>query len=174
MGRSKALLPLEGSCFLEILVGRLKAAGADPILVILGADQAAIRRAVDLSAIRVVENPDPGRGPLSSIHCGLAALAPGEVAGLFIAPVDVPRVAAGTLRRMVASLPGRPLVVPTYRGRRGHPALFSAVLFDALRRAPLDAGARAVVHATADRLELPVEDPAVVEDFDRPEDLAGV
>ena len=72
---------------------------------------------------------------------------------------------------MMQAMPGHPLVVPIYQGRRGHPALFSAALFPDLLRAPLDQGARAVVHATPDRVEVSCDDPAVLEDFDLPEDL---
>ncbi|HEV8376252.1 MAG TPA: nucleotidyltransferase family protein [Candidatus Polarisedimenticolia bacterium] len=168
MGRPKALLPLEGGTFLEVLTGRLCAAGVGPILAVLGDSAQEIGLAVKLSLLRVVINPDPSRGQLSSIHCGLESLAEGEVDALFLAPVDSPRVAIETLRRMIQALSNHPLVVPVYQGKRGHPALFSASMFHALRRAPLDVGARAVVHATASRLELPCDDPAVLEDFDTP------
>jgi CTP:molybdopterin cytidylyltransferase MocA len=171
MGRPKAMVPLEGRTFLEILLDRFRSAGAAPLLVVLGDAAPEIRTSVRVGEARVVINPHPGRGQLSSILCGLDALDPGEVEALFIAPVDTPRVRTGTLIKMMASLTGRPLVVPTYRGRRGHPALFSSSLFNALREAPPAQGARAVVHATRDRLELETDDPAVLEDFDTPEDL---
>jgi molybdenum cofactor cytidylyltransferase len=171
MGRPKALLPLEGRTFLEVLMDRLIRAGVAPILLVLGSAAEEIQSVLKLSLARVVINPDPTRGQLSSIHCGILALAPREVDGLFIAPVDTPRVKVATLEQMKDALPGRPLVVPVFQGRRGHPALFSANLFPDLLRAPLDQGARAVVHATTDRLELPCDDPAVLEDFDAPGDL---
>ena len=171
MGRPKALLPLEGRTFLESLCGRLAEAGADPIVTVLGADAALIRGAVTLPTVRFVVNPHPHRGQLSSIHCGLDAVAREDLDGVFIAPVDTPRVQAATLRRMIAALGPAPLVVPTFGGRRGHPALFAAGLFEAIRHAPAGEGARAVVHARADRLDLDCGDPAVLEDFDTPGDL---
>ena len=164
-------MPLEGRTFLEILMDRFLRAGVAPILVVLGSGSEEIRGAVKLTLARVVINPDPSRGQLSSIHCGIQALTPGEVDGLFIAPVDTPRVQVATLRKMLEALRGHRLVVPTFHGRRGHPALFSATLLPELLRAPLDQGARAVVHATHDRMELPCDDRAVLEDFDVPEDL---
>jgi molybdenum cofactor cytidylyltransferase len=172
MGRPKALLPLHGRTFLEELLDRLRRAGVSPLLVVLGSSAREILDAIRPEPERIVLNPDPGRGQLSSIHCGLDALLPGEVEALFIAPVDTPRVQVETLVRMMHSLPGHSLVVPCFRGRRGHPPLFSASLFPALRAAPRDQGARAVVHGTPGRLELDTDDPAVLEDFDRPEDLS--
>ena len=171
MGRPKALLPLEGRTFLDVLLERLSLAGAAPIIVVLGSAAPEILSRARLGSARVIVNPDPARGQLSSVHCGLDALIPGEVDALFIAPVDTPRVRVETLLRMKELLPGRPLVVPACRGRRGHPALFSASLFPALRAAPLAQGARAVVHATRDRVEMETDDSTVLEDFDRPEDL---
>ncbi|MCI0655830.1 MAG: nucleotidyltransferase family protein [Acidobacteria bacterium] len=172
MGRPKALLPLEGRTFLEILMDRLVRAGVAPILVVLGDAAQEIQDVVKLTLARIVMNPDPSRGQLSSIHCGIQALAPGEVEGLFIAPVDTPRVKVTTLEMMKQALPGYPLVVPVCKGRRGHPTLFSASLFPDLLSAPLDQGARFVVHAAQNRLELPCDDPAVLEDYDVPGDLS--
>src|SRR5258705_9082920 len=71
MHRPKALLPLEGRTFLETLMDRLARAGVAPILVVLGAASEEIRHAVKLSLARVVINPEPSRGQLSSIHCGI-------------------------------------------------------------------------------------------------------
>ena len=174
MGRTKALLPLEGRTFVEVLIGRLTDAGVAPIVLVLGSAFDEVRQAVRLSLARVIQNPDPARGQLSSILRGLDALAFDDLDGVFVAPVDTPRVRVATLRRMLDAFPGRHLVVPTYRGRRGHPALFASSLFPVLRQAPPEIGARAVVHDRSDRLELDTDDPAVVEDFDRPEELDPV
>ena len=173
MGQPKALIPLEGRTFLETLLERFVRAGIAPILVVLGDAAQEIRNVMKLDLARIVVNPDPSRGQLSSIHCGIQALAPHEVEGLFIAPVDTPRVKVTTLQSMREALIDHPLVVPVFQGRRGHPALFSSSLFPDLLRAPQEQGARFVVHATPNRLELPCEDPAVLEDFDTPEDLPG-
>jgi molybdenum cofactor cytidylyltransferase len=171
MGREKALLCLHGRTFLELLLARFMSVGVSPILVVLGRAAQEILSVVKLSPARTVINPDPSRGPISSIQAGILALRPAEVEALFVAPVDTPRVRESTLVKMMEALPGHPLVVPLFGGRRGHPALFSACLFPALLSAPQTQGARAVVHATSDRIELPCDDAGVLEDFDAPEDL---
>ncbi len=171
MGRPKALLPLQGRTFVEVLIGRLAEAGAAPVVLVLGFAGDEVRQAVKLSLARVVQNPDPARGQLSSILCGLDALAPDDLDGVFVAPVDSPRIRVDTLKGMLVAFPGRSLVVPTYRGRRGHPVLFASNLFPALRQAPPEIGARAVVRSEPGRLELELDDPAVLEDFDRPEEV---
>lgn len=171
MGRTKALLPFEGRAFLEVLLDRYAAAAVAPLIVVLGSAAEEVMNSVKLSMARVVVNPDPSRGQLSSVHRGLDALLPDEVDAVFLSPVDTPGVRTGTLERMMEALSGRSVVVPRFQGRRGHPALFAASRFSALRQASPEVGARAVVHAASDLMELPTEDPAVIQDFDRPRDL---
>ena len=53
--------------------------------------------------------------------------------------------------------------------------LFDRSVFDALRHAPLTEGARAVVHANADRIvNVPVDDQGCLLDIDTPADYDAV
>ena len=71
MGTPKALLQLNDETFLDRLI-RLFSEVCSPVIVVLGdqADQirSGIRRG---SEARFVVNPDPERGMLSSLQCGL-------------------------------------------------------------------------------------------------------
>jgi molybdenum cofactor cytidylyltransferase len=61
--------------------------------------------------------------------------------------------------------------VPRYRGRRGHPVIFSRSLFPELMNAPLDQGAKTVVHAHRDdTLEIDTDDEGVSIDIDTPQE----
>jgi molybdenum cofactor cytidylyltransferase len=140
-------------------------------------------RAVDVSAVRVVVapgaaplegavvNPEPARGMLSSVQCGLRALPP-DVGAVLLWPVDHPLVTTATVREMLrARSDGNPpVVVPTFEGRRGHPVLFDARVLPELLAADPGVGARAVVHAHRDRRELPVLDRGIVAGIDTRED----
>jgi molybdenum cofactor cytidylyltransferase len=67
------------------------------------------------------------------------------------------------------------ILVPTYGGRRGHPVLFSKSVFAELLGAPDAVGAKAVVRKDAGRVvSVPVDDAAVLEDFNTPEDYKGL
>lgn len=193
MGAPKALVPIAGTTFVEMLLASMREAGVAPRYVVARAsdDAPTLRAACARHEARLLVNPDPDRGMLSSIHVCLDEIARAEGAGardrarveradagargsvdaLFVAPVDCPRVRAATIARLVAAFAAAraPIVVPRFRDRRGHPALFARALFAELRAAPLEVGARAVVRAhAADRLEVAVDDPAVLEDFDGP------
>ncbi|MBI4577230.1 MAG: NTP transferase domain-containing protein [Planctomycetes bacterium] len=174
MGRPKALLPLGGSTFAGTLLAALAEAGYAPLLAVVRPLDAPVRLALESAGARVLENPDPGRGMLSSLLLAVeAAAADPAVVGLAVCPVDCPRVAARTLAALrEALLAGRGearALVPRHAGRRGHPALFPRGLFEALRLASPGVGAREV---TRTALELEVDDPTVLDDFDRPGDLS--
>jgi hypothetical protein len=58
---------------------------------------------------------------------------------------------------------GAPIVTPTHQGRRGHPTVFAATLFDEIRAAPLDVGARHVVYQHEDQiLEVPTDEEGIL------------
>jgi len=174
MGAPKALVEFGGERALARVL-RLARAGGLRALVVLGFDEAAIRAGVELGDARVVVNPAPGRGQSSSVRLAAQALGAGESLALW--PVDHARVHEATLAHLVAAFRTRPagieLVVPAHRGRRGHPLLVAAGAVRELAALADDEPAHVVVRRDPRRvLHLPVEDPMVVADFDRPEDLA--
>ncbi len=66
---------------------------------------------------------------------------------------------------------GAPVVIPTYHGRRGHPALIARQLFEELLGLTSDAGADSVVRRYRPATQyVEVEDEGVVIDVDDPED----
>ena len=67
---------------------------------------------------------------------------------------------------------GARIVAPAYRGERGHPVGFAAALRDELLACKGDEGARSLIkrHHAEIRL-LAVDDPGVVFDIDRREDV---
>ncbi|HZN55608.1 MAG TPA: nucleotidyltransferase family protein [Candidatus Polarisedimenticolaceae bacterium] len=166
LGRPKASLPVPhtGRTFAETVLATLRAAEVGVVRVVVAPGAAGPNP-------EEVVNPDPGRGMLSSVQTGLRALPP-EVEAVLVWPVDHPFVTVGTVRSLVDRFRSGapPVVVPSYRGRRGHPALFAARVIPELMTADPAEGARSVVLAHADRVELPVEDPGVIGDIDTPDD----
>ncbi len=171
MGSPKALLKLGESTFLGRLIelyDRLEV----PFRVILGADWEIISKAQGLSRDLFLVNPEPERGPLSSIQLGLEYLKPSTTA-VIPHPVDHPLVTEATVRTILAKHATSPeqILVPHYQGTPGHPTLFPATLFPDLWDAPLDQGARWVVSRRRNLiLPLPVDDPGVTINIDTPED----
>lgn len=182
MGRSKSLLtlPPDHATFVERLTRSLILGGAADVIVVLRPDDEALAREIERlaatgCAARAVENAGADRGQLSSVVAGLNAADRPGVHGIVLAPVDAPLIRSGTVRTLLDVFASRhaPVVRATYRGRHGHPVIFSRAVFDALRHADPAIGARAVVRAHAhDLIDVDVDDPGVVLDVDNPEDYA--
>jgi len=176
MGREKPLLRLRGRSFLEHVVEALRSGGCDPVLVVVGDPEGETALLAGRLGARVLRNPDPSEGPVSSLRTALRAL-PAQAQGVAFLPVDHPLVCPDTVARLVEAFRegSAPVVVPTCRGRRGHPVLFRAGLFPELLEPDLPLGARTVVRRHArEVLEVPVDDPGVLTDVDTPGDLQRV
>ena len=177
MGSPKALLhDREGRTFVARLVHAFASAGVLDIVVVSGDSHEAVVRALDAErsslAVRIARNADPGRGQLSSLWVGLDAIDP-LTEGVLVTPVDVPLIGATTIASVadVWRSTRAPVVRPAVGEQHGHPVLFDRSVFGELRRAPLDRGAKTVVHAhAADLINVPVDDAGCLVDVDSRDD----
>ncbi len=171
MGRPKGLLPVDGESFLRRTVRALRAGGCDLVFVVVAEGQRSLAAEAEAAGARVLLNPAPGEGPITSLRLALATL-DDSVAGLAYLPVDHPMVRADTVAKLLAAAraANAPLTVPVYEGKRGHPAVFGRALFAELVDPTLQGGARTVVHAhLPDALLVEVDDAGVLTDIDTPE-----
>lgn len=128
-------------------------AAVDVAYVVVPTCAVAIREALDGVPVRWVENPDAQEGMASSIRTGVAAL-PAEVDAVVITLGDQPLADVGVIRRVVerwrAAPEGIHAAVTRYLDGRGHPTLFGATLFPALRALEGDRGARELLTTLGD------------------------
>lgn len=174
MGRPKALLACQGTTFL----GHLLRVTAHPAIgirrVVLGAAAEEIQRAAALAPEAVVINQDWQRGQLSSLQAGMRSLPKEGTDGILVCPVDHPLISPQLVDKLIKAFraQGKPIVMPTWQGHRGHPVIFGAKLYQELLSAPAAVGARAVVWAhQTDVYELPTTEEGVIQNLDDPETL---
>ncbi len=148
MGSPKALLPYQGRPFLEHLLEVTSHRNIGVRRVVLGAHAEPIAKAIQLEADEIVINEDWEKGQLSSIQAALRSLPPGTD-GILLCLIDHPLISSLLVQDLIEQFykAKKPIVLPVYDGRRGHPVIFSASLYDELLHAPLETGARAVVWA---------------------------
>jgi molybdenum cofactor cytidylyltransferase len=176
MGRPKALLPIgsSGDTFFDRVTRTLLDAGIHDVVVVVGADAAAIRAGVTpRSHVRIVDNPDYERGQLTSLLAGLHAIDAAGTTAALVTLIDVPLVSVVTVRALIAAQRerGAPIVRPVSNGRHGHPVIFGRELFEELRRASPAQGAKPVVRAHAEQMiEVPIDDEGAFTDIDTRED----
>jgi molybdenum cofactor cytidylyltransferase len=169
MGTPKALLDAgTGESFLDRLAGVFLDAGC-AVYAVLGEDAATIARASRRgSEIAFLLNPDPSRGQLSSLQCGLRA-ARAAAQAIFFTPVDAPGISRETVVVLKDFLSGMDFAVPIFEGRRGHPVLMRSVCAAEFLAPPEGASARDILHARrASTRFVEVADPGILDDIDDP------
>ena len=178
MGRPKATLPLDGGdTFLTRIVRTFTAASVEDVVVVVGHDADAIASSfanVDLAA-RFVENADYEQGQLSSLIAGLRVVDRPGVVAVLLTLVDVPLVSEATVRAVVQRYreTGAPIVRPVRGNEHGHPVLIDRMLFDAIRHADPEVGAKSIIRANVSAAgDVAVDDPGAFVDADTPEEYA--
>jgi molybdenum cofactor cytidylyltransferase len=185
MGSPKALLPFRGRAFLDHLLEVARRPATSPgeaksepgigwTRVVLGAHAEEITSALALDPSVVVVNPAWEQGQLTSIQAAIRSLPEGQTDGIILFLVDHPLISADVVNQLIKKFyaTGKPIVLPTYRGKRGHPVIFSERLYGELLEAPKDLGARVVVWAhAADVLEVPTDEEGVVLNLNDPDTL---
>ena len=116
----------------------------------------------------VCENADDGMG--ASLAC--AARAAGKAGGYLVALADMPFIRRSSIAAVREALvSGAPLAAPYWRSRRGHPVGIAGRFFDQLVTLSGDEGAKRILDEKI-LVKIPIGDPGVLRDIDRPEDLA--
>jgi molybdenum cofactor cytidylyltransferase len=183
MGSPKALLAYQGRPFLEHLLEITVHPKIGVRRVVLGAHAEPIAKNIALAADEIVINADWEKGQLSSIQAAIRSLPagaglqhlPDQTDGLLLCLIDHPLISAALVNYLIEQFYAaacKKIVLPVHEGRRGHPLIFPALLYEELLRDPEDKGARAVVWAhAADVIELPTEEEGCILNLNDPETL---
>ena len=181
MGQAKAALPLgtTGDTVLARVVRTLLTAGLPSVTVVAGAHIDAVRAAMPAfePRARVVEHLGWAQGQLSSLLAGLAAVDDPQLEAVLVTLVDVPLVRPESVAAIVHAWrqARAPIVRPVDGQRHGHPVVFDRTVFDDLRHADQQVGAKAVfaTHASR-RLDVPIKDAGAFVDMDTPDDYRTI
>lgn len=173
MGTQKLLLPFGDTTVVGAVVRTALASRVGRGLVVIGADREDVRREVAPRGVELAVNNDYRLGMLSSIQAGFRALPEGAEAAVIMLG-DQPFLASATIDDIVAEYEAdrRGIVIPAYRGRRGHPVLVGLEYRDeVLALDPAD-GLRALMRGhPRDIREVEVPDANILRDLDTPEDF---
>jgi len=132
MGRAKQVLPVGGSTFVARVVDAALAAGLDEVIVVTGFHAPLVRAALGERPVRLVQNPDPGRGNRSSLLAGIGAA--GDADAVVVLLADQPGIDVGAIRALTSVWREDPAwgAVVVYGGRVAHPFLLSREALGAL------------------------------------------
>jgi len=175
MGRPKALLPWRQGSFLSSAILALSPF-SDLVIVVAGSNAEELRPTVDSLGAFLVVNPEPDRGQFSSLQVGVQDIMNRGRDSAILTLVDRPAPELATvsylhdqfLRRIND---GAWAVIPSFKGKHGHPIFLTRELIGAFLSAPATSNARDIQHQHQDRLVYEeVTDPLVAANIDSPED----
>ncbi len=176
-GSAKQLAPLDDRPLLQHPLDALATAGIDDVVVVLGAEAAAIEEAIAWRTERRRVNPRPEDGLASSLRVGLDAAAEDPAADAVLVVLgDQPSVRPEVLRAVIdaAGETDRPIVRPRYTADGApNPVLVRREAWALAAGLDGDRGLGPLIARHPDLVhELPVE--GAIPDVDTPADLAAL
>jgi molybdenum cofactor cytidylyltransferase len=125
MGCQKLLLPYGDKTMIENVVDNILYSGIDQVMIVLGSHHEEIEKTLENRPVKTCYNDHFQDGMHTSVICGFQNLpdAPGAVL-VFLG--DQPFIPAEVIHAVVNAwqLTGKRIVIPTFKGKQGHPALF--------------------------------------------------
>jgi molybdenum cofactor cytidylyltransferase len=177
MGRPKLLLPFGDSTLIARLLAVLDRDDIAERMVVLRRDDEQLQAAVEVAGAIALQPAIDPPDMRTSVECGLAEIerrhAPAGRDGWILIPADHPLLVDSVLETLIGEWSRRDceILVPSYRGRRGHPTIFRWNLVSAVRALPRDCGLNRLLNDRAGGVcEVAVDHPSVVADLDTPED----
>jgi molybdenum cofactor cytidylyltransferase len=176
MGKPKATLRLNtADTFLTQIIRTFQEAQVEDVVVVVGHEAEAVVKSVEQSGLspRFIVNEQYESGQLSSMLAGLRAIDRPGVNAMLMTLVDVPRVSAATVRAVLERYrtTHAPVVRPVRGALHGHPVLIDRSLFNEIRAADPQRGAKPIIRAHVSAAgDVEVDDEGAFTDIDTPEE----
>jgi len=170
-GGGKLLSTLPDGLPIALAAARNLQPACDRLLVVLRPGDTALADLLTADGFAVMVCHDAEAGMGHSLAAGVRASP--EAGAWIVALADMPYIQSTSHHGVAARLrAGDSLVATKFQGRRGHPVGFSGRWRDQLSMLTGDQGGKAILEENPGELRLvEVDDPGVVRDIDRPEDL---
>ncbi|MBW7989969.1 MAG: nucleotidyltransferase family protein [Planctomycetes bacterium] len=172
MGVQKLLLPFGSKTVIAHIVDQLTASSVDEVYVVVGCHGKRVSRELSSRPVSIANNSHYKSGMLSSVRCGLHAMAR-QCRAVLVVLGDQPSVTTKLIDQMLQTFASteKQILMPLYQGKRGHPMIFSAVYRDEILTHYDNVGLRGLLYAHKDDIfELSVTASGVLSDMDYPQD----
>jgi molybdenum cofactor cytidylyltransferase len=174
MGETKLILDWQGKPILQHVLDALRDSPVGEVILVLGHEAERIRGRIQAPEVKIVINPDYREGMSTSLRRGILAADPDTQAFLVVLadqPGINPKIIAELILNFHQGYPGKNILVPDFRGRRGHPVLFGAKYREEILRLKGDVGGRKILgEHPEDILTVEMNGDAALVDIDTPED----
>jgi molybdenum cofactor cytidylyltransferase len=176
-GPNKLLETIGGRPLVRIVAEAALASKARPVIVVTGHQRERVEGALAGLPVRLVHNPHFAEGLGTSLKTGITAVPP-DADGAIICLGDMPQVDGALIDQLIGAFDpdkGALAVVPTIKGKRGNPVVWSRRFFPDLMAVEGDVGARHLIGRYAEAVtEVALSGTAALTDIDTPEALQAV
>ena len=172
MGKPKLLLPFGEKTMIETVIDRVIQSNVERILVVLGSNREKIEKKIGNLPLEIAVNPDFKEGMLSSVQRGLEVL-PEEAQAVLVFLGDQPSIPSEVIDSVIDAFrkTGKGIVLPVYKGERGHPVLIDMKYRREVKNLNPEVGLRELVYGRpGDILEVEVDDAGILRDINDIED----
>ncbi|HEX3149517.1 MAG TPA: nucleotidyltransferase family protein [Gemmataceae bacterium] len=170
MGRPKLTLPLGDRTIIEHVISALQAGGVEQIVVVTGPHAESVNELAASAGANVVALREPTPDMRTTVEHGLAWIEarfhPRPDDRWLLAPGDHPALNPAVVKQLLAAGENETVVIPTYRGQRGHPTRFVWKHVAGIRQLPAQQGINALVRNGSAVIELSVDDAGILVDID--------
>lgn len=172
MGQQKLLLPFNEKSIVKTIVEKTTRSNSNQTLVVTGSQKHEIKNELSDSDVLFVDNERFEEGMLSSVQAGVDSIGQ-EIDGFLILLGDQPMVSETVINRLISVFQKteKGLIVPSFKGKRGHPVLISSKYKKSIKSLNPKIGLRELfLNNTNDILEIEVDYDTILKDIDTPED----
>lgn len=172
MKKQKLLLPFKGKTIIETVIDNIVPALQTNIVVVLGANRNEISKEISKFQVKLVENRNHLSGMLSSVICGIGSLPESSKAVLAYLG-DQPQIETDVTFKVIDAYKksGKGIVIPVYKGKRGHPVLIDMKYRSEIKQLDPEKGLRQLMEKfRTDIREIECGRPEILRDIDTPQD----
>jgi molybdenum cofactor cytidylyltransferase len=148
-GNIKQLLPFNGKTLLQHVIDEATKAGAQPIVVITGANATKVTASIAHSKVNILVNENWQEGMASGIVAGVQNIVSlnDSIKKIIVAVCDQPFVTSALFEQLeeMQNKSGKSIVACTYADTIGTPTLFAEKYFDQLLTLKGDEGAKKIL-----------------------------
>jgi molybdenum cofactor cytidylyltransferase len=179
-GEPKQLLRLKDKCLLEWVLDAALNSMLSRVVLVLGYAHQKILEALpeklQHTRLGIEINPHYQKGQSQSLRVGLSKVLNTFPAVMFLL-ADQPLIDAATINCLLNKFwsSQKDICVPTFRGKRGNPSIFSQKFYKHIMKIKGDIGARQIIKTHPERvLEIEIKNPLLFSDVDTPEDFMKI
>jgi len=164
MGKFKMEMLLEGKTLIERSVGSLDKV-CSKIIVVAGYKIKRIKEILrDHKKVEVVFNKEFEKGMFSSVKIGISQI---KTEKFFLLPGDIPFVGQDVFKKLLSQKGD--IIIPVFKGRKGHPVLINSSLIDEILEEPENSNLKLFINKKG-FTTVAVQDKAILIDIDTEED----